>query len=335
MVEKVRLIIASKGQELTKSIKSGLENKKFIESIITVHEPYYAENKLQKTCINILIWDVDDFTHHVGFVEKLMNRFTFYVIYTSTSRAKTVSIPTTGKEVFLQKPFVYNTVASLRYATNVENHVVAIVRRQQPIPTRNLVKVVNASDEKKIVAVGSSTGGTNALEELLKRLPVDMPPMVVVQHMPSGFTKLFADRLNSMYKQEVIEAKSGDFLMSGRILLAPADMHMRVVKDRGKLAVECFVGSRIHGVMPAADILFESVATVVKDKAVGVILTGMGNDGAKGLLQMRNAGCRNIGQSEETCVVYGMPKAAKDIGAINYELPLDKISDMIMKLTRE
>ena len=240
-----------------------------------------------------------------------------------------------GNEVFLQKPGAFNPVAFLRYTSNVEKHIVDIVKRKQPIPTRNLVKIVNASDTKKIVAIASSTGGTSALEELLKRLPVEIPPMVVVQHMPSGFTKLFADRLNAIYKQEIIEAKSGDALMKGRLLLAPADRHMKIVMESGRLIVECFKGNRIHGVMPAADVLFESIANIVKDKAVGVILTGMGSDGAKGLLQMKNAGSRNIGQNEESCIVYGMPKAAKNIGAIDYELPLIKIPDMIMKLTGE
>jgi two-component system chemotaxis response regulator CheB len=121
--------------------------------------------------------------------------------------------------------------------------------------------------------------------------------------------------------------------MHGKILLAPADRHMRLVQKQDKLAVECFVGDRIHGVMPAADVLFESVAEVVKNRAVGVILTGMGSDGARGLLQMRNAGCKNIGQNEASCVVYGMPKAAYDIGAINYVLPLNQIADGIMRLS--
>jgi two-component system chemotaxis response regulator CheB len=118
------------------------------------------------------------------------------------------------------------------------------------------------------------------------------------------------------------------------MLIAPADQHMKIIHQQGKLAVQCFVGNRIHGVMPAADVLFESVAQVAGANAVGVILTGMGNDGAKGLIQMKNAGCVNIGQNEATCVVYGMPKAAKEMGAVEKEYPLDQIPEVIMRLAR-
>jgi len=208
----------------------------------------------------------------------------------------------------------------------------SLIKRQRPPSVRDLHKMIDVNNSKKIVAIGSSTGGTNALEYMLKVLPADVPPMVVVQHMPSGFTKLFADRLNGLYKQEIREAQSGDFLMRGQMLIAPADRHMKLIRQQGKIAVECYVGNRIHGVMPAADILFDSVADIMKRDAVGVILTGMGSDGAKGLLKMRNAGCRTLGQDEASCVVYGMPKAAKDIGAVEYELPLEKIPEMIMHL---
>jgi len=204
---------------------------------------------------------------------------------------------------------------------------------QRPLSMRDLLKTVDNNFKQKIIAIGSSTGGTNALEALLKALPENMPPLVVVQHMPSGFTKLFADRLNAIYKQDIKEAQTGDYLMRGRLLLAPADKHMKVIRRNGKLAVECFIGNRIHGVMPAADVLFESVADVVKSEAVGVILTGMGNDGARGLLKMKQTGCKVIGQDEASCIVYGMPKAAKDIGAVHYELPLDQIPEMMMHLS--
>ncbi|MCL2664738.1 MAG: CheB methylesterase domain-containing protein [Defluviitaleaceae bacterium] len=184
----------------------------------------------------------------------------------------------------------------------------------------------------KIIAMASSTGGTEALEKIFRALPVDVPPVVVVQHMPSGFTKLFADRLNANHALEIKEAADGDYLMKGRVLLAPADYHMKLVRQCGKLGVRCFTGTKVHGVMPAADVLFESVADISRKNAVGVVLTGMGADGARGLMMMHSQGAKTIGQDKASCVVYGMPKVAKDIGAVDFELPLDQIANKIKML---
>ena len=178
------------------------------------------------------------------------------------------------------------------------------------------------SKNQKMIAIASSTGGAEALTKVLTELPKDSPPIVIVQHMPTGFTKLFADRLNGICNIEVREAQSNDQIKQGLALIAPADNHM-VVKKRGSMFItECFVGKKLHGVMPAADILFESVSNVVKENAVGVVLTGMGADGGKGLKMMKDNGARTIGQNKATCVVYGMPKVAFDLGAVDIELPL-------------
>jgi two-component system chemotaxis response regulator CheB len=334
MAGSMRLIIASKQTEMVSAIKNSVVNKTYIESIINVPRPADAENKLNRAGINVLVWDLDENVQNAGLSASMQNRGTLYTVYTSLSSGKYPVFHQSGNDVFVQKPAIFTPITSVRFSANFVEKLDAMVKRQTPPNMRELNKMVTASDKQKIVAIGSSTGGTNALEDLLKRLPIDMPPMVVVQHMPSTFTKLFADRLNALYSQEIREAQSGDFLMRGKMLIAPADRHMKIVQQQGKLAVECFVGNRIHGVMPAADVLFESVAKILGANAVGVILTGMGNDGAKGLMQMRAAGAKNIGQDEASCVVYGMPKAAKDIGAIHTELPLDKIPDEIMRLSR-
>jgi len=332
MSDGVRLIIAATGHDLISAVKSGVQDKPYIESIVVVSRPADAENKISRNGTNVLIWDLDEFEPNHMLTKSVQSRFTLYTIYTSLSNGKYKLLPSTGNDVFLQKPAVFTPITTWRFVQSVTGHCDTMVKRQKPPHMRDLVKMVEAQGNQKIIAIGSSTGGTNALEFLLKNLPPDMPPIVVVQHMPSGFTKLFADRLNSLYPQEIREATSGDFLMRGRMLIAPADRHMRLVKQQGKLAVECFVGQRIHGVMPAADILFESVASIVGSNAVGVILTGMGSDGAKGLMLMRNAGSKNIGQDEASCVVYGMPKAAKDIGAIHDEMPLNSMPNAIMRL---
>lgn len=332
MADGVRLIIVASQQDVVSVLKGGMENKKHIESIVTVSRPADAENKLNRTGINVLIWDLDEFNPNHSFTKSMQSRYTLYIMYTSLASGKYALLPQSGNDVFLQKPAVFTPLTTRRFMMSVNELMDTMVKRQKPPNMRELVKMVGANDRQKIVAIGSSTGGTNALEYMLKHMPADIPPIVVVQHMPSGFTKLFAERLNALYPQDIREAQSGDFLMRGRMLIAPADRHMKLVKQQGKLAVECYVGNRIHGVMPAADILFESVAAVVGGNAVGVILTGMGSDGAKGLKQMKAIGCKNIGQDEDSCVVYGMPKAAKDIGAITQEIPLSQIPEAILRL---
>ena len=183
-----------------------------------------------------------------------------------------------------------------------------------------------------ILAIASSTGGTNALEVILRDLPAYCIPTVIVQHMTRGFMELLAERLNSISKMEVRVASDGDILRHGLALLAPSDAHMRLNLRNNILVAECFAGNRINGLMPAADVLFESAARILKDRAIGVILTGMGADGADGLLKMRRQGARTIGQDRDSSVVYGMPKKAFDIGAVEYVLPLGRIAEKICEL---
>jgi len=183
---------------------------------------------------------------------------------------------------------------------------------------------------KKIIAIGASTGGVAALEELFAGFAPNIPPTVLVIHMPVGFTKLFALRLNEEFPFTIKEAQNRDVLQPGQLLVAPAGRHMKIVSRGGIRAVECFSGPKVQYVIPAADVLFESVARVCGADAVGVILTGMGADGADGLLKMRQKGAVTIGQNKETCAIYGMSKVAKEIGAVQHELPLGQIAQKIM-----
>jgi len=183
----------------------------------------------------------------------------------------------------------------------------------------------------KVVAIGASTGGVEALETLMARFPMNIPPVVLVIHMPVGFTKLFAARLDTLLKYTVKEAQTGDILTRNQILIAPAGKHMKVVNKDGRLVVECFVGPKVQSVIPSADVLFESVAENIRHNAIGVILTGMGADGARGLLKMREKGAVTIGQDRETSAIYGMPKVAFEMGAVQYQLPLGKIADKIFQ----
>lgn len=186
---------------------------------------------------------------------------------------------------------------------------------------------------RKIVAIGSSTGGVEALIAVLQKFPRNCPPTVITQHMPPTFTKSFAERLNRICAPVVQEATDGARLEIGKIYLAPGgDRHLQVVNPS---APSCRLVERepVNGHRPSVDVLFDSVAELAGRNAVGVILTGMGRDGASGLLKMRNAGARTLGQNERTCVVYGMPRVANDIGAVEQQLPLGAIGEEILKLT--
>jgi two-component system chemotaxis response regulator CheB len=181
-----------------------------------------------------------------------------------------------------------------------------------------------------LIAIGSSTGGTEALRNLLTQLTPDIPPIVIVQHIPPVFSKAFAERMNSLCPFEVKEAEDGDFVKPGRVLIAPGALQMEVISQRsGGLQVRITDSPPVNRHKPSVDVLFNSVADVVGKKAMGIILTGMGADGAKGLLKMRNAGSFTIAQDEETCVVFGMPREAIELGAAEQVAPLFLIPDLI------
>lgn len=186
---------------------------------------------------------------------------------------------------------------------------------------------------RKIVAIGSSTGGVEALISVLQKFPANCPPTVITQHMPSTFTKSFAERLNRLCAPTVEEATDGARLQTGKIYLAPGgERHLQVVNHS---APSCRLLDKepVNGHRPSVDVLFDSVAELAGRNAVGVILTGMGRDGAAGLLKMRHAGARTVGQNEKTCVVYGMPRVAHELGAVEQQLPLNAIGEEILKLT--
>ena len=184
----------------------------------------------------------------------------------------------------------------------------------------------------KIICIGSSTGGTEVIMKILKAMPPDSPPVLIVQHMPVVFTNMYAKRLDQECKISVWEAKDGDELKMGLALIAEGDKHMRLIKRNNKFMVSCAKGAAVSGHVPSVDVLFESAANMAGKISVGVILTGMGGDGAKGLLKMREAGAITISQDQKSCVVYGMPKVAHDIGASAMQGNPDEIIKMLLNI---
>ncbi len=191
---------------------------------------------------------------------------------------------------------------------------------------------LSPSANNVIIAIGASTGGTEAILEILQVLPENFPGIVITQHMPKGFTDMYAKRLNKICKIEVREAKFGDVIQPGLALIAPGgDLQTKVVRSNNQYVTHCYLGDRVNGHRPSVDVLFHSVAQQVGRNSVGIILTGMGHDGADGLLAMKKSGAYTIGQDQQSCVVYGMPMVAAHIGATTKQLPLKFIAPELLK----
>lgn len=191
-------------------------------------------------------------------------------------------------------------------------------------------KTSAAASQETVIAIGASTGGTEAILEVVKNFPENTPGVVITQHMPAGFTAMYAERLNRICKMEVREAKNGDRIRKGLMLLAPGGLQMRVVPLGNSYAVSVQEGEKVNGHRPSVDVLFDSVALHVREHAIGVLLTGMGADGAAGLLRMRKNGAYTIGQDKNSCVVYGMPMEAHKIGAVCQQCPLNTIGQTVL-----
>ncbi len=205
--------------------------------------------------------------------------------------------------------------------------------RARPAAVKPVANDVNFRPNEKLVAIGSSTGGVEALLTVLTPFPVNCPPVLITQHMPAVFTKRFAERLNRVCAPQVTEASDGEVVEPGHIYLAPGHAHLELV-NQGRLRCRLSDAERVNGHRPSVDILFRSVARAMGRKALGVILTGMGRDGAQGLLELRRGGAHTLGQDESSCVVYGMPKAAFELGAVIQQVGLEKLADRILQLTR-
>lgn len=210
------------------------------------------------------------------------------------------------------------------------NYTKPVAKPRQPVAQQGYENYIPA---RKIIAIGSSTGGVEALIQVISKFPKNCPPTVITQHMPPAFTGSFANRLDRLSAPVVKEAEDGDRLEVGKVLLAPGGSRQMEVVNQSAPRISLQEGDPVSGHCPSVDVLFGSVAKIARKNAVGVILTGMGRDGASGLLEMREAGARTIGQDEKSCVVYGMPKVAFEIGAVETQHAIGDITDQIYKLT--
>ncbi len=261
-----------------------------------------------------------------------MPQYPLPVVVISSLSDKVFDALNAGAVDFVAKPAISNRAQLEDF---IRNELMVKIKIASTAKISNIKKNVMMSEQQylspkgknNIIAIGASTGGTEAIFSVVKDFGTDIPGVVVTQHMPPGFTSMYAKRLNDQCRIKVKEAQTGDVVLPGHLLLAPGgDMHMHLVKVNGTYQVECKKGPKVNGHCPSVDVLFESVAKTAGANAVGIILTGMGGDGAKGLLAMRKAGAKTIGQDESTCVVYGMPKVAYDLGAVQYQEKLNDIA---------
>jgi len=346
----IRVLIVDDSAIVRKVFSEELEKEPDIQVVGTAIDPYVAREKIIKLEPDVLTLDLEmPRMDGLTFLRKLMRHYPMPVIIvsslTQSNSELALKAMESGAVEVLSKPGTSYSVGDLSVELSHKIRAAAAAKsakakfRNTPKKTKP-VTIPQASNahtpaldttSNKILAIGASTGGTEAIKEVLTHLPPTSPGIVIVQHMPPKFTTAYAQRLDVLCPFEVKEAENGDAIYPGRALLAPGNFHMLLRRSGAKYYVEVKTGPRIHHQRPAVDILFKSVARSAGKNAMGVILTGMGADGAEGLLLMKEAGSYTIGQDEASCIVYGMPAAANNLGACTTEAPLHEIPKLIMK----
>ena len=319
-------------QLLTEILSSDPE----LEVIGTAGDPFIAREKIKALSPDVLTLDIEmPRMDGLTFLEKLMRGHPMPVVMISSLTERgaetTLRALSLGAVDYVSKPKLDVANGTIEQTSEIIAKVKAAARvkvRGVTTPVTGPVELAagcHFSATHKVVAVGSSTGGTEALKDLLSPLPADFPGLVMVQHMPEAFTRPFSERLNSLCRIRVQEAKDGDRILPGHALLAPGGHQMEVVRHGMAYAVRVYRGERVNRHLPSVDVLFSSCAKQLGKNAVGVLLTGMGADGAKGMLEMKEAHAFTIAQDEATCVVFGMPREAILLGAVDQVLPLGRI----------
>ncbi len=335
----IRVLVVDDSIMFRNMLVQGLNADPNIEVVAEAEDAYAARDAIIKFKPDVMTLDVElPRMNGIEFLRRLMPQYPIPVVMISALNNKVFDALEAGAVDFVNKPSNLNRAQlndflAQELATKVKIASTAKVGRLKRVdPVTVSTGITTVGNKDSIVAIGASTGGTEAIYEVVKGFKRDIPGVVIVQHMPPGFTKMYAERLNNQCEVAVKEAQTGDRVLPGQVLIAPGDKHMRLVKVAGAYQVECNGTDRVNGHCPSVEVLFNSVAKVAGKNAIGVILTGMGGDGAKGLLAMKNAGAQTIGQDEASCVVYGMPKVAYDIGAVQYRMTLTAIAGKVYSL---
>lgn len=351
----INVLIVDDSAVVRQVLASQLDGVSGIRVMDTASDPIFARRKMQQQWPDVIILDIEmPRMDGITFLRQLMSERPTPVVICSTltergaettmqamaaGAVEIITKPKAGLKQFLQDSR-QTLVDAIKAAASARLSRMADARRPGPEP---ILAKLNAdsvlpksppgklfSTTDRVVAIGTSTGGTQALEQVLTRLPVSAPGIVVVQHMPAQFTRAFAERLNGLCQIAVKEAQHNDRVMPGQALIAPGGLHMMLRRSGAQYRVEVRDGPVVSRHKPSVDVLFRSVASAAGPNALGIIMTGMGDDGARGLLEMRQAGASTLGQNESSCVVYGMPKEANKLGAVMREVDLAELPKCIM-----
>lgn len=347
IAKKIKILITDDSLLFRNVLKSQLSNDSDIEVVGMAVDPIDAMEKIKELNPDIITLDIEmPKMDGLTFIKKLMVEHPMKVVLVSSMNISVFDALQSGAVDFVRKPSM-STGNDLEIFINELKTKIKIASIAKLITYKNIIKqeptVKNTSGSaarlsalikssaKRVIAIGASTGGTEATLKILKGLPEDTPGIVVTQHMPPGFTKMYADRLDKICNMEVKEAVNGDRVETGLVLIAPGDKQMKLMKDDKGYYVSCRQGEKVSGHCPSVDVLFNSVAQAAGKNSVGIILTGMGKDGAQGLMDMKKAGAYTIGQDEKSSVVYGMPMVAYNIGAVAVQASIENIADILIR----
>jgi len=342
MKRNIKVLIVDDSAIVRKILSEELSHERGIKVVGTAPDPYVARDKIVRLKPDVVTLDLEmPRMDGLAFLKRLMKHYPLPVIIVSSLTKKSGKLALeameSGAVEVLSKPGSSYSVGEMMQQLADKIRAAARARVVRSVDELNGSKPVNIAGHllsettDKVIAIGASTGGTEALKKVLTQFPPTIPGIVVVQHMPPKFTTTFSERLNQLSKIEVKEAKDGDSVHPGRALIAPGNYHMLLRRSGAKYYVSVKSGPLVNRQRPSVDVLFQSISKYAGANAVGVIMTGMGSDGAKGLLEIRQAGARTIGQSEASCVVFGMPKEAAKINAVEKLVPLNRIPHEIIK----
>jgi two-component system, chemotaxis family, protein-glutamate methylesterase/glutaminase len=347
-VKKIHVMIVDDSALVRQTLSHLLNHDPEIEVIATAADPIFAAQKISKARPDVITLDLEmPRMNGLTFLKKLMASYPVPVVVISSLTTNSAELTFKALEYGAVEVIAKPRLATKEFFEESEILICDAVKaaaqvnisRRKPVYTEiapkltadsiislspNPVQIKDTTD--KIIALGASTGGTSAILSFLESMPPDCPGIVIVQHMPEVFTRSFAERLNSLCRIQVKEGSHGESIAVGKAIIAPGNKHIMIKKSGARYIVEINEGPLVNRHRPSVDVLFRSAAKFAGQNAMGIILTGMGDDGARGLLEMRQAGSYTIAQDEASCIVYGMPKAAVNLNAACTVLPLNKIS---------